>query len=90
LSLVWNEGNVWKSTIKPFEHFEYKLVLIQKEAVKSWEAGENRSFDLKKIKEILQKLPNMTERNTFSCDGVSYCYNKNSRSLDIVIEWCRK
>lgn len=86
MSLVWNEGNLWRSSIKPYESFEYKLVLVQKDGVKCWEGGNNRKFELKKIKEFLLKLPNVTEKPTFTYEGVCYCYNKNSNTLDIIID----
>jgi len=56
-------------------------VLFEHDYVKSWEGGENRKLDVRKIKEELEKVEEIKFKN------LSYKYQRDNKMLNIILEW---
>lgn len=83
MDLTWNEGNIWKATIKYSDYFEGKYVLKRKSGKLDWEGGENRKFDVKKIINELKK----SSIDSYSSDHTVYRLSTKEKKLIIKSDW---
>ena len=95
--MIWTEGHYWKALI-PFSElvneFAYKYVIRdnKSKAIRKWEAGTNRSFNLITIQNYLLSPERMysvkmAEKYKFSIAGSKFIYDQKRNCLNIIDTW---
>lgn len=90
MRLKWHAGHVWRNE-QPLkvddlsdDHFEFKFVKRQGEAIVAWQGGENLKFDLRRmiltVKQL--ELPGKVSSDLGGCSPLAYIDNRTKIRLE--------